>query len=206
MCCPTSGRARDSRRTTRSRSMRRPTIALVLWESPCVRRYSRAPANSSRRPRRPASRAVTTMDATAAARRVWCRFLQTNTRQGKRSSTYRAFLEGEAERRPNLTIITGAQATACSSKVRPDSGSNGHRVSQCHRRERVALATQGSDLERRRSRFAPLAAAVRHRPATRTRNDWRSVSRRFAPCRQALEGSPSCAPVLPGAGSRCLDG
>ncbi len=37
--------------------------------------------------------------------------LQTNTRQGKRSSTYRAFLEGEAERRPNLTIITGAQAT-----------------------------------------------------------------------------------------------
>jgi choline dehydrogenase len=37
--------------------------------------------------------------------------LQTNTRQGKRSSTYRAFVEGEAERRPNLTIITGAQAT-----------------------------------------------------------------------------------------------
>ena len=37
--------------------------------------------------------------------------LQTNTRQGKRSSTYRAFLEGDAERRPNLTIITGAQTT-----------------------------------------------------------------------------------------------
>ena len=37
--------------------------------------------------------------------------VQTNTRQGKRSSTYRAFLEGEAERRPNLTIITGALAT-----------------------------------------------------------------------------------------------
>lgn len=36
---------------------------------------------------------------------------QTNTRLGKRSSTYRAFLEGEAEGRPNLTIITGAQAT-----------------------------------------------------------------------------------------------
>jgi choline dehydrogenase-like flavoprotein len=36
--------------------------------------------------------------------------VQTSTRQGKRSSTYRAFLEGEAERRPNLTIITGAQA------------------------------------------------------------------------------------------------
>ena len=37
--------------------------------------------------------------------------LQTNTRQGKRSSTYHAFLEGEAERRSNLTIITGARAT-----------------------------------------------------------------------------------------------
>jgi choline dehydrogenase len=37
--------------------------------------------------------------------------LQTSTRHGKRSSTYRAFLEGVAERRPNLTIITGAQAT-----------------------------------------------------------------------------------------------
>ncbi len=37
--------------------------------------------------------------------------VQTTTRRGKRSSTYHAFLEGEAERRPNLTIITGAQAT-----------------------------------------------------------------------------------------------
>jgi choline dehydrogenase len=37
--------------------------------------------------------------------------LQTTTRGGKRSSTYHAFLEGETERRPNLTIITGAQAT-----------------------------------------------------------------------------------------------
>lgn len=36
--------------------------------------------------------------------------LQTTTKQGRRSSTYRAFLEGEVERRPNLTILTGAQA------------------------------------------------------------------------------------------------
>ncbi|SDR60136.1 choline dehydrogenase [Rhizobiales bacterium GAS113] len=36
---------------------------------------------------------------------------QTTTRQGRRSSTYHAFLEGEPEQRPNLTIITGAQAT-----------------------------------------------------------------------------------------------
>ena len=36
---------------------------------------------------------------------------QTTTRSGRRSSTYHAFLEGEPERRSNLTIITGAQAT-----------------------------------------------------------------------------------------------
>jgi choline dehydrogenase len=37
--------------------------------------------------------------------------VQTNTRKGKRSSTYHAYLEGEAEARPNLTIITGALVT-----------------------------------------------------------------------------------------------
>jgi choline dehydrogenase len=36
---------------------------------------------------------------------------QTTTRNGKRSSTYHAFLEGEAEQRPNLSIISGAQVT-----------------------------------------------------------------------------------------------
>jgi choline dehydrogenase len=36
---------------------------------------------------------------------------QSTIRAGKRSSTYHAFLEGEVERRPNLTIITGAHAT-----------------------------------------------------------------------------------------------
>jgi len=37
--------------------------------------------------------------------------LQTNTRHGKRASTYRAFLQGDVDRRPNLTIITGVRAT-----------------------------------------------------------------------------------------------
>ncbi|HMN76184.1 MAG TPA: GMC family oxidoreductase N-terminal domain-containing protein [Burkholderiaceae bacterium] len=36
---------------------------------------------------------------------------QTTTRAGKRSSTYHAFLEGAAEKRANLTIITDALAT-----------------------------------------------------------------------------------------------
>ena len=37
--------------------------------------------------------------------------IQTTTRAGRRSSTYHAFLEGVTERRPNLTIITGAHVT-----------------------------------------------------------------------------------------------
>src|SRR5437773_4540635 len=36
---------------------------------------------------------------------------QFTTRDGRRSSTYQAFLAGEPEQRPNLTIITGARAT-----------------------------------------------------------------------------------------------
>ena len=37
--------------------------------------------------------------------------VQTNTRKGKRSSTYHAYLENAAELRPNLTIITDAMVT-----------------------------------------------------------------------------------------------
>lgn len=36
---------------------------------------------------------------------------QTTTRDGKRSSTYHAFLEGETEQRPNLEVISHAQVT-----------------------------------------------------------------------------------------------
>ena len=37
--------------------------------------------------------------------------LQTTTRDGKRASTYHAFLEGDVEARPNLTVISHAQVT-----------------------------------------------------------------------------------------------
>ena len=37
--------------------------------------------------------------------------LQTTTRDGKRSSTYHAFLEGDVEQRPNLEVISDAQVT-----------------------------------------------------------------------------------------------
>ena len=59
--------------------------------------------------------------------------------QGKRSSTYRAFLEGEAERRPNLTIITGAHATRVALDGSPGSDrGNGRRVSAPRRRDRAS--------------------------------------------------------------------
>lgn len=48
---------------------------------------------------------------------------QTTTRGGKRSSTYHAFLEGEAEQRPNLSIVTGAQVTRVMLE-----GAAGHKV------------------------------------------------------------------------------
>jgi choline dehydrogenase-like flavoprotein len=37
--------------------------------------------------------------------------LQTTTRDGRRSSTYHAFLEGDVEQRPNLEVICGAHVT-----------------------------------------------------------------------------------------------
>lgn len=46
---------------------------------------------------------------------------QTTTRKGMRSSTYHAFLEGSAENRPNLTIITHALA----SRITLQDGPNG---------------------------------------------------------------------------------
>jgi len=48
---------------------------------------------------------------------------QTSTRSGKRSSTFHAFIEGEPEARPNLSIITGAQVTRVVME-----GVAGHRV------------------------------------------------------------------------------
>ncbi|WP_354702431.1 Alcohol dehydrogenase [acceptor] [Paraconexibacter sp. AEG42_29] len=46
--------------------------------------------------------------------------LQTTTRDGRRTSTYHAFLEGEAEQRENLDVICGAQATRLVIEDGPD--------------------------------------------------------------------------------------
>jgi choline dehydrogenase len=46
--------------------------------------------------------------------------LQTTTRDGKRASTYHAFLEGDVESRPNLTVITEAQVVRIVLEGEPD--------------------------------------------------------------------------------------
>jgi len=64
---------------------------------------------------------------------------QTTTKDGKRSSTYRAFLEGETERRPNLAIITGAQATRV---IVEDAGAKGVEYSLSTGEIRIATANK----------------------------------------------------------------
>lgn len=46
--------------------------------------------------------------------------MQTNTRKGRRSSTYHGYLEGEVESRDNLTIITGAFVQGLLLETLPD--------------------------------------------------------------------------------------
>jgi choline dehydrogenase-like flavoprotein len=65
--------------------------------------YESASSRKNRRTDRNAKRAIVVM-----GRRV---DHETTTRKGRRCSTYNAFFEGKAENLPNLTIITGAQAT-----------------------------------------------------------------------------------------------
>ena len=49
---------------------------------------------------------VTTTAETASGRAGVVSLLQTTTRDGKRSSTYHAFIEGDVEQRPNLEVIS----------------------------------------------------------------------------------------------------
>ena len=110
-CCPTSPRARTSHPRTRPRassSRTTCTAPAARSGSRCARRARSPPSSSSRPPRRPGSRWATTTAATAAARSGARRLFQTTTRDGKRSSTYHAFLEPALER-ANLTVITHAQ-------------------------------------------------------------------------------------------------
>ena len=92
--------------------------------------------------------------------------LQITTRNGKRSSTYHAFLEGAAANRPNLKIVAGATATRVILE-----GAPGHlrATGVEHRFATGTLADrdcgQRSDFERGSDRLAPPPYAVRRRAA-----------------------------------------
>ena len=133
--------------------------------------------------------------------------LQTTTRQGKRSSTYRAFLEGEPERRPNLTIITGAQATrvlldGSPGQMRPRASS----IAPPPARPALALASKEVILSAGAIGSPHLLLLSGIGPRRELEAVGVPCRRRFATCRQASEGPPPGAAVLPGAGGRRLDG
>ena len=124
--------------------------------------------------------------------------LQTSTRKGKRSSTYRAFLEGEAEQRTNLTIIAGAQATGIVlEKSSGETRSQGRSLSSLGRQQPHGVRNQGGDLERRRGRFAASPYAVRHRPQKGAGGSRHCLLPGFAARREAFEGPYSGSVALP---------
>jgi hypothetical protein len=131
----------------------------------------------------------------------------TTTWRGRRSSTYQAFLAGEPEQRPNLTIITGAQATRVILTGPPQATEqrHGHRVPHPFRRDCDRSRRQGSHLERRRGRLAAIAGAVRGRAAAGAGHRRRPLSRRLAACRQAFERSLADPSVLSGTRGRRAD-
>ena len=158
---------------------RRPS-APRRWPAGCLGPLPGAPSRARfRRGRRgrghPARRLQWTRPGGAAGA---VSLTQYTTRRGKRSSTYHAFLEGEPERRPNLTIITGAQATRVI--VEGATGqltATGVEYRTASGEMRTALCEQRSDPERGGDRLAPCAAALRHWAAARTGSRGRSLCR-----------------------------
>ena len=125
---------------------------------------------------------------------------QSSTRRGKRSSTYHAFLEGEAEDRTNLTIITNAHAT----RVIVERNGGGLTATGVEYRDAAGDShsvrrTKGSHCQRGSHRFAAPPDVVRDRAQRRTGSRWSDVPPGSATCRQASEGSPDGAAVVSGA-------
>ena len=132
--------------------------------------------------------------------------LQTTTRDGKRSSTYHAFLEGDAEQRPNLD---GDQRRASDARdARRWSRSTDRtrrRVPHRRRRDRRRRRQEGDRAQRGRGRFAADPSALRHRTEARARSRRRCVPTRRARRRQAPEGPSAGRSRLPRARGGRLD-
>ena len=130
---------------------------------------------------------------------------QTTTQNGKRSSTYHAFLEGEAEQRPNLTIITGAHATRVlldgpAGQKSPQASSTASTTARAARRwppRKLCSAAAPSD---RRS-----CCSCRASDRGKSWIAGHGLPGRFAARRQTPERSSGAGPVLSRAGRRCFD-
>ena len=131
--------------------------------------HRRRRAVRRRPPSRPASRWATTTAATAAGPTGLASLFQTTTRDGKRSSTFHAFLEPALER-PNLTVITHALVERVLLEV-DGAGprATGIRYRDRRRRDPRDPRRARGRRQRRRDRLAAAAAALGHRPQRRAR-------------------------------------
>ncbi len=111
MSCPTSARAKGLKSAATSRSTRPRTTPQADLASRCAIRFCPSPrdfvvaAAAAGIPRGDYNGRGRGGPAGAVSP------TQYTIRRGKRSSTYHAFLAGEPEQRPNLTIITHGHAT-----------------------------------------------------------------------------------------------
>jgi choline dehydrogenase len=204
-CCPISARARASRPTTRSPSTGRRTIPPAPLSVsvrdpilPAARQYVEA-AVAAGIPRGD----YNGRDRGGPAGMV--SLSQTTTRHGNRSSTYQAFLAGEPEQRPNLTLITGAHEPRDPGRPARATERHGRRVPHRLRRDGDRSRRQGSHLERGCCRLTLIAAAVRDRATAGAGHRRRPLSRRLAACRQKSERSLADPSVLCGTRGRCAD-
>ena len=131
--------------------------------------------------------------------------LQTTTRDGKRSSTYHAFLEGAvAERAQPHGDHRRQGEPSAPGRFRPAEGTR-HRVPHRRWSDPHDQRGQGGRAECRRDRLAAHPHALGHRPASELEAAGVALSARRTRCRQALEGPPAGRVVLPCAGRGRVD-
>ena len=132
--------------------------------------------------------------------------LQTTTRDGKRSSTYHAFIEGDVEQRPNLEVISHAQVTRV---ILDDAPGQLTARGVEYRTADGETSTVSAEKEVVLSAGAVgspqilLLSGVGPKDELEARR--RCVPARRAARRQALEGPSAARPRVPGTRRRCLD-
>ena len=203
-CCPTSRRARASRRAATSSSTPTRTTRRAAGRVGARAGASPARASSSTPRSRPASRRGDYNGRDRGGPDGVVSLLQTTTRDGKRASTYHAFLEGEPSSAPNLDghLPTRTSTGSCS---RATPAGCGRRASSTA----PLTATTGRPaakevvLSARRDRVAADPAALGHRAdGTSSRRSVSTCVARRTRRRQAPQGPPAARAGLPGAGYR----